>query len=1006
MKGRRYYLGDSAQPPSRGRAAWRSVCLTGAFLAVTCPCVRAQSAGPPAPPDLSDCAALTGNAPPTLPDSAENADHLIACGKDYRDRSEFQRALRAFTAALEMTTRRGDRKAMGEALGLHGDMYRLTGDNDRADAEFQQSLHIAEALGDKLGQASAVSYLGRLRTQQGRRVEALKFHARSLELYEAVGDQQGVAIANNNVGLLFSIRGDYVAALPYLERSLQALQRLGDQRRSATVLVNIATIYERLGDYDRARSLSQEALDIRQQLNDREGMGRSLEAIALNDEARGNYAAALAGLEKSLQVRRSLSVAYGTAESLNNIAVLYRTQGSYAQALKYLHESYDAARRLDNPALLAEVLTNLGEVYYLQGRMALALQTLRQGLSTAEKAGEPVGAINARLELGRLFARTHSLDAASDAFNRCLEFYRSRGDRNGEADVLIELAEIERRQGQYSHGLEQAARAQQLADAMELPEFRWRSLTAVGRLQRAMHHPAAAAHAFEDAIAVIEALRDHVGGGEGTRSAFLESRMAPYQERISLALGESRTADGFYFAERSKARALLDVIRGDRFPVTKAMTDDERARELRLRSALSSFNSQALIARQAEAPDETLVTALKEKRETARLEYEDFQSVLYAAHPELRVARADTPVVRSTEAQRLVPRPTSAILEFVIASRRAWVFAITTAGAQAFALRAAPQQLGADIQRFRQQLASRDLRVGATSRSLFDEVLGPLREVLHGKTDLTIVPDGVLWDLPFQALESAPDHYLIEDSAIAYAPSVTVLRETMRPRPEHAGEATLLAFGNPAFGAAAIQHKRMTLMGDRLEPLPEAEKQVRQIGQLYGSSSRVYVGADADEDRWKAEAGHYRILHLATHGVVDSRSPLYSYVVLAKPAAGSREDGLLEAWELMNMRLTADLVVLSACETARGQLSIGEGVIGLMWAAFVAGSPATVVSQWKVESASSTELMVAFHREWNAGRRGLSKARALQLASLRLLHGAKTSHPYYWAGYILVGDGR
>ena len=128
--------------------------------------------------------------------------------------------------------------------------------------------------------------------------------------------------------------------------------------------------------------------------------------------------------------------------------------------------------------------------------------------------------------------------------------------------------------------------------------------------------------------------------------------------------------------------------------------------------------------------------------------------------------------------------------------------------------------------------------------------------------------------------------------------------------------------------------------------------------------------------------------------------------MLATPEPGSHEDGLLEAWELMNMRLNADLVVLSACETARGQVSMGEGVIGLMWAVFVAGSPATLVSQWKVESESSTALMVAFHKAWDGGRSGTSKARALQQAAVQLLHSPRYSHPFYWAGYILVGDGR
>jgi CHAT domain-containing protein len=176
---------------------------------------------------------------------------------------------------------------------------------------------------------------------------------------------------------------------------------------------------------------------------------------------------------------------------------------------------------------------------------------------------------------------------------------------------------------------------------------------------------------------------------------------------------------------------------------------------------------------------------------------------------------------------------------------------------------------------------------------------------------------------------------------------------------------------------------------------------------LYGARrSKVYVGAAAREDRLKAEAGQARILHFATHGVLNNAAPLYSYLALAQ--GDKNEDGLLEAWELMQLDLKADLAVLSACETARGRTSAGEGVIGLTWALFVAGTPATVVSQWEVESASTRDLMLGFHRRLQAPRAAgkLTKAESLRRAALRLMKNPETNHPFYWAGFVLVGDGR
>jgi CHAT domain-containing protein len=297
---------------------------------------------------------------------------------------------------------------------------------------------------------------------------------------------------------------------------------------------------------------------------------------------------------------------------------------------------------------------------------------------------------------------------------------------------------------------------------------------------------------------------------------------------------------------------------------------------------------------------------------------------------------------------------------------------------------------------------------------LYDLLLKPARAQLQNINSLIIVPDGVLWELPFQALQAAGNRYLIEDYTVAYAPSLTVLREMQKQRlrqtrPPTAAP-TLLAFGNPAFGDETAARVKTVFMDEQLGPLPEAERQVITLGRLYGAGrSKIYIGAEAREERVKAEAGHCRILHLATHAILNDASPMYSQVVLAQSQANSKEDGLLEAWEIMKLDIKADLVVLSACDTARGRVGAGEGVIGLSWALFVAGCPTAVVSQWKVESASTTELMIMFYRKLKAGddhrENQISKAEALRQAALKLLRTRSYSHPFYWAAFVVVGDG-
>jgi len=284
---------------------------------------------------------------------------------------------------------------------------------------------------------------------------------------------------------------------------------------------------------------------------------------------------------------------------------------------------------------------------------------------------------------------------------------------------------------------------------------------------------------------------------------------------------------------------------------------------------------------------------------------------------------------------------------------------------------------------------------------------------MQGRTSLIIVPDGALWELPFQTLQPRPNRYLIEDAAIAYAPSLTALREMNKLRDrkkDAASSSTLLAFGNPALGKQSISGAQAVLMDEKLDPLPEAERQVNAIKQIYGApKTKVYLDAEASEAHAKAEAGSYRILHFATHGILNNSSPMYSQLLLAQSEGNRNEDGLLEAWEIMKLDLKADLVVLSACETGRGRVGAGEGMIGLSWALFVAGSPTSVLSQWKVDSGSTTDLMVEFHRQLKAQLANpgdsFSAARALREADLKLLRSERYRHPFYWAGFVVTGKG-
>ena len=208
----------------------------------------------------------------------------------------------------------------------------------------------------------------------------------------------------------------------------------------------------------------------------------------------------------------------------------------------------------------------------------------------------------------------------------------------------------------------------------------------------------------------------------------------------------------------------------------------------------------------------------------------------------------------------------------------------------------------------------------------------------------------------------------------------------------------MLAFAYPSFGAS--RKVELPLRGT-FEELPQTEWEAKTIARLFGKDAQVYLREQATESLIKRKAPNYRIVHIATHGIFDPQAPLYSGLLLAQER---EEDGILEAWEIADMDLKAELVVLSACETARGLIKEGEGLIGFAWAIFAAGCPSSLLTQWQVADKSTAELMTAFYRNWRS--QNISKAEALQRAQLSLLRSNRWAHPFFWSSFVLIGDWR
>jgi CHAT domain-containing protein/tetratricopeptide (TPR) repeat protein len=813
----------------------------------------------------------------------------------------------------------------------------------------------------------------------------------------------------NRIGERFRMQLDFDQAMRSYQLMKSVAERIGDKYTLAASLNFIGMVLVLQGDYEGGIESMTRSVQVREEMGRRDLLTIPLGIMGHAYDQQGNNIKALEIAYKQLAIAEEFGDKTGAAHANYDIGLFHRSQYSLDLALEYLKKSVKAGEELGETALVAESLESIAGTYSLAGDYHAAIDAENKALAVM---GNPTSGISAALmfrSIGDVHLAHGSYSLALEQHLKSLHTIEASGVKYSVVITLTSIAIDYYSLRDYEKAIEYAERAAKLARESDLLESLSQSRSYAGLAYRALGRTEEARRAFEEAIATNETMRAQVGGGEQERQRFFEAKTLPYYAMVELLAADNKYEQALVYAEQAKGRVLLDVIRSGRASINKPMSAEEREREKRLSMQAVSLNTriQAESARPQSSPARLI--ELKKSLDQARLDQKAFQAKLYSEHPDLRVSRGDAPPLTMEQANELLPDSKTALIEYAVAEDRTFLFVLTESPQRGrekpvlklYDLKISRKDLVERVLMLNQRIANNDLEYGGPAGDLYNLLIAPARQQLQARTRLIIVPDDILWETPFQALRSPEGRFLIQSTAISYAPSLAVLREFVKSR-KLGSAGTLFAMANPKLEAEVISRSKNVLMGASFEPLPEGERLVKDLRQIYGAkSSKVYVGAEAREEVFKAEAGKYRILQLATHGVINNASPMYSHVVLAQ-SDNAKEDGLLEAWEIMKMDLQADLAVLSACETARGRIGPGEGIIGLTWALFVAGCPTTVVSQWKVESSSTAELMLAFHRNLQAGA---TKSEALRQASIKLMSDKKYNHPFYWAGFIVVGDG-
>lgn len=901
--------------------------------------------------------------------------------------SKWDAAIAAYQLARTAARAAGDTKS--ESMALTGMAETEIGRrrDDLAEKLARESLALAEPIDDQCLIEAALRVIGKVLHRRGQYRELLTVTERKLAIQRALGDRNRIAAELNNMGDTWRSLGDQLLAIDYFTQAAEQFATLGNDRSRGVVLNNIALVYGELGDYKQAMDFGRKALALSEAAKDPEHITTAINGMAVVETWRGNYSVALRLYQQAFEAGRRDADPWTLAEMTNNIGLVYQAQQNHEQAVAYFKKSLEMNRSIRNKSLAAEAHTNLGTEMLALNRLPEAVQQFRQAVQVAREASLPAMESESHRGMGGALFRMRRMVDAEAELQHAAEVQRRIPDLPNLAQTLTELSHLKLAQGHAAEALAQSRESMKLLSSIDMPETLWQAHLAAGHALEQLGRNQEAAAEFESSIATIESLRSRVVGPPTALPIYFANKSEPYQEAAILALARGRTDQALQLVEQSKSRALIDILLSGRAELDKSLTPSEREAERRLETRLVSLNLQI-----ASQPDQA---PLKTDRNRTRRELDALQSDLYAAHPEMAFQRGSAPALTSTEISQLAADTHAVILNYFVTPQNSYVFVIRPgAPTRAVTLGAGQAALSARAVEFHRQLSEHDLNFAASARELYRLLLAPVQSDLSAQQAVIILPDGPLWDVAFHALQPAPGRFAIQQNVVSYAPSMAVLRETLKLAADRGAVPAgreLLALGNSA----------------GQQPLPEAERQVREIEKLYGArQSQILTGAAASTSRFKAESAGYRVIHLASHAVLDSVNPMYSYALLAR---STDDAGTLAARDLMQLNLRADLLVLSGCETARGRGLGGEGISGMLWAAFVAGAPTTIASMWRVESASTSDLMIGFHRNWLETRRSgdpSAKAGALQKAALSLIAGGKYSHPFYWAGFVLVGSPR
>ena len=989
----------------RGRRAARLAALAalGVMIVAT---ARAQEPAPAAPPPWASL---------DVPDN-QLASAVIAAGPNYENlwNQLFVAELRAISGSknalvteqaahlldLERRVARAEQDTLGTHIGSDALVLRYHWLPSERDQRIDGA--VAESLG----------VLAQARNQLDR---ADSHYRAALKLYRSLGERRREAWVVGAFGQTAFLRGQLARADSIYRDALLLRRRLGDPRLVGNTLNALGITSQALSRNADAHAYFNEARSVRERLPDRVALANTLNLLGAAAAALGQPDSAMIWYGQALGLAASLGDSVRTAETLVNLGALQAAAGDPARAAATLERARAIALQRDDPRLGAMAESSIADLHRRRGHFAAAAASLRRAIAYDEARGDLTHLCADLIDLGRMAVAMRDPGLGRPPLQRLLVIADSLKSPVLAVPGLLSLATLQGIEGD-SRGAERLGlRAFSQAAATRDSALIHGAATTVGQILAERGDWKEARPWFERALGAGRGLGEAERAGDEHRLAAASARLGRLDEaeRLDRAALERAQRAGAPDMAWPALLGLGDAAerRGD---VATALAYGRRAasfidtlRAVRVQDLSIAWFAHRLLAYEtlihllgrleARAPDSGYAAEAFQWAERARARA--FLDLVTGGNA---LSAAPTPTLR--QAQDLLGTDHEALLEYSVGDSSTSLWLVTRRATRHYLL--APRA----TLRARAEIVRRGLGdpTGAVrpatltaSRGLCDLLLGAAQKDLDGINQLVISTDDALALIPFEALlagDVPPENalpgrgsYLGERFTISYVPSAAVLAALRSPGRTGA----VVALGDPAFGADSAGRRGP-------DPLPASAAEVAALKGAAGNRRVVELsGAQATRTRLLGlpELGDAGLIHLATRGLADEYDPSSSGLWLA---AEGGSPGFLAVEDIQRLRLNAELVTLSACQTGLGRLERGEGMAGLTRAFLGAGARSVIVSLWPVNDRSTAQLMEAFYRALL--QRGQSREEALVQAKRTLLGADETRSPYYWAPFVLVGE--